>query len=307
MIGMKSRPLTAIVLLNYNGFKDTIECIESILLNVPNELYHIIVVDNASKNDSVEQLKLYIKGLKKDNIHFIQSEKNNGYSSGNNIGVEYARKHTESEYFWILNNDIIVKNDALSPLIYLMESKDSIGIVGSLLLFKEEPEVIQSIGGSFNKYLARSKQLGFKLNKASISNWEPKQVEFVNGASLFVSKRFIQQVGLLCEDYFLYYEEVDWAIRAKKKQFRVFIVPQSIVYHKQGASTNNDAKGKRNLDMMYYQFRNLILFYRKFYPSLTWIAIIAVCLRCIKFAIKQDVAFFRLCLKVYRYHLNLKH
>lgn len=281
-----------IIVLNYNNWKDTIECLES-LFKLKRISFKIIVCDNKSTNDSMENIKKwadgslkikfnitnplfkdiiyplekkplsYISLRKKDlfnNINImdkklilIENDENKGYSAGNNVGIQYALKQNDCKYVWILNNDTIVDNLSLFFLTQKMEKNPFIGICGTKTLFYYEPNKIQCEAGFYyNKWLAYP----FK-KKYTVYN-----LSYINGASMLVSKDFLNNIGLLCEDYFLYYEEIDWAIRAKQ-HYQLGYSPQSIIYHKEGGSINKDKK--KSLLSDFYAIRNRILVTKKFY------------------------------------------
>lgn len=144
---------------------------------------------------------------------------------------------------WLLNNDTEVQPDSLTRLVERAQEDDSIGIVGSTLLYHHNRRRVQALGGArYNRWLGVAKHIGEGQNwdkiKDNIRRDEiERQMDYVVGASMLVSRRFIEAVGLMSEDYSLYFEELDWAIRGKKKGFRLAWAPDSIVYHKEGATT----------------------------------------------------------------------
>lgn len=300
----KSGDKVSIILLNYNSFKDTIECVLSLNKHIDHSNYQIVIVDNASTDGSSIHLKQFLEKEQLSQVHFIQSEVNGGFSNGNNLGIQFAINQLDAEFIWLLNNDTVIKEDALSPLLKAMKSNKEIGILGSLLLFYHDTNVIQASGGSFYPKKARIVQEDYNMNINKLTDLKLKLVDFPIGASMFVSKEFLDKVGYLSEDYFLYFEELDWAERAKLKGYKCFVELNSKVFHKQGASTKNQVYSKKNLKMMYYQFRNLITFYKKYYPSLSHIAYFMVMLRAIKFAFIQDPKFLCVGIKACNYHLR---
>lgn len=288
----------AIIILNYNGYQDTIECVNSILTHIQTE-FELVIVDNCSTNDAIVQLNTHKKkNLIWEKVFIIKTKENNGFSAGNNFGIEFANKHFGSDYFWLLNNDTIVKDDALSPLIQKYESNAKSGIIGSKLLFYDQPSVVQALGGRFNKFTGKFIQIGFGKSIHDLNVQEAQEIDFVIGASLFVSKGFLKKVGLLSEDYFLYFEEIDWSIRSHQNGFETLSCLESEVFHKQGSTTKNRANGKRNLKMMYFQFKNLILFYRKYFPGLFFVPFCVITFRCLKLTIKEDRKFLKLWVQV---------
>ncbi len=258
-------PRVHIVLLNWNGWQDTIECLESLEdLEYPN--FEVVVVDNASTDDSVNEIKEKYPG-----ITLLESDYNLGYAGGNNIGLCYALEDN-ADYVWLLNNDTVVHKDALRSLIDKMREKPSAGICGSRLIYYHDRETLQALGGGiYNKWLGTTEHIG--ANKPASNDYDEhrieQQLDYIVGASMLVSRQFLEEVGLLSEDYFLYYEELDWAMRGREK-FKLGFAGNSIVYHKEGASikaTNRQLNAKSRLSD-YYQIKNRLKFTFKFYPHL---------------------------------------
>ncbi len=292
-----SSKLTAIVLVNFNGASDTIECIKSINSNLKGS-FKVIIVDNASTDSSCTVLKEFLENNTFSfELKLIEAKHNNGFSSGNNIGILKAKEAWTPDYYWLLNNDTTVDEESLIQLIRVKNQVPKSGIIGSKLLFFDAPTIVQARGGKIKKWIGKFVQIGY--NSPSIQEENNREiVDYVIGASLFIGQDFIDTVGLMSEDYFLFYEEVDWALRAKKQGLNCINCNESIVYHKQGRSTGNHSKQRRNPKMMYYQFKNLILLYRKFYPGLFLVPISVIVYRCLKLGFKEDVIFFRLMLEV---------
>lgn len=287
----------SIIVLNYNGFQDTLECINSLKKHLSSN-YSIVLVDNASTDQSVSVFKDLIEKGEWKEITLLEAKQNNGFSAGNNLGLNYAKTHFQSNYFWLLNNDTCLKDDALSPLIHESQNQPNVGILGSLLLFYDRPNTAQGIGGRLNRYTGKFEQVGFNKRREEIDALDKEKLDFVIGASLFVNRSFLDKVGLLAEDYFLYFEEIDWSLRAKEKGFYTQCCLGSIVYHKQGKATGNKVNGKKNKKAMYFHLANLILLYRKFFPGLIWVSYLMVTLRCIKFALLEDISYLKLWYRV---------
>ncbi len=256
-------PKVFIILVNWNGWEDTIECLQSLeALDYPNR--EVVVVDNGSTDQSVSKIR-----AEYPDITLVGSKKNTGFAGGNNLGIKYANEK-DADYYWLLNNDTVVEKDALSALVERMEENPAIGICGSKLIYYHQRDTVQALaGGQYNKWLGVSTNIG---GQAAVDvEINPEEVEdrldFVIGASMLVSREFIREVGLLNEEYFLYYEEIDWATRAKGK-FKVGFAPESIVYHKEGASIGGKqalpAEKSRKSD--YYQIKNRLKFTASFYP-----------------------------------------
>lgn len=280
-IALKS-PKTAIVIINWNGWSDTIECLES-LCNLSSAEFAVIVVDNASQDESRQKLLAW--GRRNHNLAFagvieqseldtmsiklahkqwlyLQSANNGGFSYGNNLGIRLALL-AGCEYVWLLNNDTVVEPHALTALIEHIEAVHEVGMCGSILRFYDDRNIIQAIGGvNFNFLFARGNQLGQGLpaNDPRVTSIAAKSPTYIAGASMLLTSEFIRDVGLMEESYFLYFEEIDWAVRARP-HWKTAIAIDSIVYHKEGASIGTDSRAKRSQLSQYYLQRNLIRFY----------------------------------------------
>ena len=298
-------PHIYIVILNWNGWRDTIECLESVFrLKYP--LFKVVVCDNASSDQSWEEIKAWAEGRRRASSenpalsHFIeppvpkpveyvtyssppagdallpnpplvliQTGKNLGFAGGNNVGLRYALSKPDCDYVWMLNNDTVVDPAALAHLVQRMQERPTAGLGGSTLLYYNEPSKIQALGGSvYNRWFARGGHIGQCHDASQIPR--PEEIEkcmaYVVGASMLVSRPFLDGVGPLNEDYFLFFEEIDWATRAKGK-FDLTYSAASLVFHREGASIGS---GKSSLDQSelseYYATRNRIIFTRRYYP-----------------------------------------
>jgi GT2 family glycosyltransferase len=277
-----------IILVNWNGWQDTVECLESLLL-LKYQDFRIMVCDNGSGDDSLEQIRSWADhhelsyaeserteaeagGLPAADplLTLIRNDENLGFAGGNNVGLRYALARGDAGYCWLLNNDTVVEADALNYLVSRMEQQPDIGMCGSTILLYHDRVRIQALGGGHY-----CRWVGLPWHYGRFSRWSKKinqaraeaRMNYVEGASMLVSRKFIDDVGLLCEDYFLYFEEADWAIRAKGR-FNLGYAAQSIVYHKVGGSigtSSNPAKMSYTSD--YFNIRNRLLFSRRFYPA----------------------------------------
>lgn len=272
-------PFAVIVVLNWNGWEDTVECLNSLTnLNYPN--YQAVVVDNASTDGSVDEI---VHRFPDQTI--LENSENLGYAAGNNVGIQWAVDH-KADYIWILNNDTEVAVNALCELIERVQFEPNIGICGSTLIYHDRRNRVQAYGGgTFFKYLAITKTIGdgLSIRKPVNQLYIEQKLDFVSGASMLVSADFIMDVGLIAEDYFLYYEEVDWALRSKNR-YKLGYAPKSYVYHKEGASIQKGAENKQRRSKLseYYQIRNRLKITRKFFPHLLpviWFTLFGVILK----------------------------
>lgn len=293
-------PKVYIILLNYNGWKDTIECLESVLKS-DYENYQIIVVDNDSPNNSMEYIINWAEGKQevvydenselmhlsqpfepkpleyvfytkeealsggdrekeltcKHPIIFIQAGENGGFAAGNNIGIKYALSKDDFGYIWLLNNDTAIEKNSLRILVD-DASKNDFGISGSALMYYHEPKEVQAYGGTVNKFFGTGSHILY------VSEIE-KKLDYVVGASFLIDKKVINKIGLMPEEYFLYYEETDYCFNARNNGFKLGIAVESIVYHKEGASSGGltDINNKNEFtDVL--SLKNRIKFHKKY-------------------------------------------
>jgi GT2 family glycosyltransferase len=261
---MKSaqKPSVYIIVLNWNGWRDTIECVHSLKkLGYPN--YHILVIDNASTDESINKIQNEFR-----DINILQMDKNKGYAGGNNAGIRYALAHG-ADYIWILNNDTVVDSNALWPLVKKMEENPTIGLCGSLLKDYHHPNQIQALGGCrYYKWIGISH--AFVLQKQLRGEYDIEYIErsldYISGSSMFVSRAFVNSIGLMNDKYFLYYEEIDWAIR-NGQTYKLGFAPESIVYHKMHASINAGKEANRKMSKKsdYYKAKSRLMFTRTYY------------------------------------------
>ena len=289
-----------IIILNYNGWSDTIECIKSILA-LEYQNYQLVIVDNNSQDESLRRIQHYLskkltipfvlydkntadKGgdlINEDNkIILIDAQENKGYAAGNNIGIRFAQARNDYDYIWVLNNDTTVDSQALNHLVESANKVNDVGIWASKLLYYHNPDTIQNVGCTYNKWLCTSSQIGHleKDEEQYDDDGTSRKIDFVVGASAFVTKRFIDTVGEMCEDYFLYCEELDWALRGKKERFSLGYSFKSKVYHKEGGSIGSDTANKNQRSKLsdYYGIRSKLILVRKFYPSFLPLAYLGV-------------------------------
>ncbi len=277
-----------IILVNWNGWRDTLECLESLLqLDYPD--FRIVVCDNGSGDDSLNQIRNWAdnhtvslveyqrreaeSGGRDDSnplLTIISINENLGFAGGNNVGIRYGMARGDIDYYWLLNNDTVVKPDALTHLVGRMKENPEIGICGSTICLYHNRSKIQALGGGYYCHW-----LGLPWHYGRFTHWNgtvdyqraEARMNYVEGASMLVSRKFIEQIGLISEDYFLYFEEVDWAVRAKGR-FSLGYAPESIVYHKVGASIGTSSNpAKKSLTCDYYNIRNRIRFTKQYHPA----------------------------------------
>ena len=260
-----------VIILNWNGATDTIACIESLArLNGP--LPKVIVCDNASSDDSWGRLQSCVADHPEMNIHLQQTGANLGFAGGNNVGLRIALSDPSMEFVWLLNNDTVVEPDSLALQLRYMREHPQVGICGSTLLYADEPDRIQAVGGRYHPWQISAKHvLGHhRYSESLCRSVDPGEFDYVVGASMFVRRNVLEKVGLLSEDYFLYFEEIDWATRMKRilPGMTLGYAPDSLVYHKEGGSTQSSNRVRKTYRYFadYFFITSHLKFSRKHYP-----------------------------------------
>lgn len=245
----KSYPSVWIIIINWNRWTDTEACLKSLEdLTYPN--FSVLVVDNGSTDGSVERLK------RLNGINTILLKTNEGFVGGNNIGVDYARKH-QPDYFLLLNNDTLVDAHFLSRLVTVLESTPDIGIAGPLICYAGLPDTIWSAGGSIDLSRGETSMVGIGQKKELFDSRSPFSVDFVTGCALLVKRQVIDEIGFLDDRFFAYYEETEFCVRARKNGWGCVVVPQALIWHK---ITPEARAASENVH--YYMTRNRLLFIR---------------------------------------------
>lgn len=262
-----------VVILNWNGKKDTVECLNSIdELRIKDCELSIVVVDNASSDGSVEFLK---KRFRK--ITVLGNKENLGFAEGNNVGIRYALENGAG-FVLILNNDTMVDKDLLGRLLDATEKHKDAGIFSPKIYFakgfefhkeryseKEKGRVIWFAGGliDWDNVLASN----YGVDDTDIGQYETERsIDFATGACMFVRRKVFEKIGLFDKKYFLYLEDVDFSQRAKRAGWKILFVPDALVWHK--VSQSSSIGGNLN---DYFITRNRLLFGTR-YASLRTIA-----------------------------------
>ena len=256
---MSNKPYVGIVLVNYNGALDTIECIESID-QMPFNKYKIIVVDNNSSDNSVE---LLTEKKTEKNFELVVLKENNGFSAGNNAGIRVA-KELDVDYILLLNNDTLVKSDFLLQLLEAAVKLPE-GSVLTSTIYDANSDKLWYAKGEFHRLTAKVTQIGIEKRELSSLNGSIP-VSFISGCCMLIPIATLELVGELDESYFLYEEDVDFCCRILQKQLELYYVPDSIIYHKISSSTTKTKK--TSAITQYYMFRNKFIFIKRHYKGI---------------------------------------
>ncbi len=237
-------PSVSIVVLNWNGWNDTLECLAS-LRHLEYSNYRIIVVDNGSTDDSVSQLRNAYP-----DVELLETGRNLGFSGGCNVGIVRAVEQG-AEYIWLLNNDTTVHPGALTSLVDTAMSDARIGATGSAIYSAHRPHQLDAWGGGrINFWLGRSRH--------EIRPVRDEAIDFLTGASILISTTVIQRLGLLDEGFFMYWEDADYCFRLRRASFRIAVAGDSRIWHKGSASV-----GKASPQMDTYFNASAARFFRR--------------------------------------------
>lgn len=255
---MNKFPKVSIIILNWNGWRDTLSCIDSLAkIKYPN--YEALIVDNGSDDESIEKLEVESGRWEVEGINFklIENKENLGFAGGNNRGIEEAIKNG-ADYVLLLNNDTIVDPIFLDKLIEAGESDKNIGIIGSKIYFYSDPNRIWFAGGKIN--WLKTKGYHLKLNEKEPDRQGSDGIEkilpadYITGCAILIKREVIEKIGYLGEDYFLYYEDTDYCLRARKSGWQCVLAPKSHIWHKISQSTK-----ELSPSYIYYHTRNGLL------------------------------------------------
>jgi len=247
---MVKLPQVTIIVLNWNGLNDTLDCLES-LDQLDYQSYEAVVVDNGSGDGSVPVIREQFPG-----VTIIENGENLGYTGGNNVGLRYAMIQG-ADYALLLNNDTVVDPAFLRILMDTAEAESSVGIAGPTIYYHERPDVIWSAGGAIDWQRGSTRMVGLDERDEGQFGQEPREVDFVTGCALLVKRAVLERVGLLDERFFAYYEETEWCVRASQAGFKIMHVPLAYIWHKISPATQGDSPL-----VHYYMTRNRLLFLR---------------------------------------------
>lgn len=242
-------PSVAIILVNWNGLEFTRACLSS-LEKVDFPDFQVILVDNDSKKPEGQVLKKEFPKLV-----LLENEQNLGFAGGNNVGIRKALEMGFS-HIMLLNNDTLVEPDFLGKMILAFSKNPKLGLLQPMICFLDEPEKIWSAGGKFISLLGRAKTLG---DRKTLKNYQPfsKKLDWATGCCMLFTREAILQSGLLNEQYFAYFEDVEWSLRIRNQGFEIGLVPEAKIYHEAGGSSKKShSEGTLSARVFYYHVRN---------------------------------------------------
>lgn len=252
-------PKVSIVILNWNGYEVTRECLASLSkIDYPN--YEIVLVDNGSADGSPERLAAEFPG-----VGVIRNKENLGFTGGNNVGIRRALQEN-ADYVLLLNNDTVVAPQFLSKLIRAGESDKRIGLLNPKIFYFEPSNRIWYAGGAFNIWKGIASHRGAReVDRGQYDTQE--EVTFITGCAFVIKTEVIRKIGLLDDSLFYSYEDADWTIRSLNAGYKALYVPSSVVWHKESIDVKRNA-GKAFRD--FYNVRNSLLLARRYARLCHW-------------------------------------
>lgn len=249
-------PMISIITLNWNTTAVTGEFLRSVSEHCSYPSYEVIVVDNASKEDPTKTLQTILPTVK-----VIRNSENLGFSGGNNTGIRAAA----GEYLFIVNNDTEFTAGLLEELISVFRSHPDAGIVSPKFHYFFNKGTIEYAGyNKVNVFTGRNGMIGCGEKDAGQHN-KLKTTHYAHGGAMMLSRKAIEDAGLMPEIFFLYYEELDWSEQIKRSGYKIYYQPGALIYHKESMTT-----GKSSPLKTYYLTRNRILFMQRNMPLLNY-------------------------------------
>lgn len=262
-----------VVILNWNRADDTLECLKSVgRLKVTGFQLSVVVVDNASSDNSVAIINNQKSKIKNLKVKVIENSENKGYAGGNNVGIKHALKN-KADYVLVLNNDTIIDKNMLIELLKIAKRHKQAAILSPKIYFAKGYEfhkksykktdlgkVIWSAGGEMDWDNVFGKNYG--VDKVDRGQFEKtKEIDFATGACMFLSAKALKEVGIFDSRYFMYFEDADLCLRMIKKGWKIYYVPEAHVWHKvaQSSGIGSDLND-------YFISRNRMLFGMQYAP-----------------------------------------
>lgn len=273
----------AVIIINYNGEKDTLECLNSLKKIIKNAYELVVfVVDNGSNSKFKVQSSLFAREASKVfELKIIRSEVNLGFSGGNNLGIHHAIQN-KADYILFLNNDTLVHKNFIIELLKVIKQDPRIGIAVPKIYFER--------GYEFHKDLYKSNDLGKVLWYAGgvmdlrnvighhrgvdeVDNGQydkEQEIDYATGCCILIKKEILEKIGLFDEKYYLYYEDSDLSQRVRQIGYKIVYVPKAIIWHKNAGSAGGSGSNLQD----YFITRNRLLFGMRYAPLKSKIALI---------------------------------
>lgn len=226
---MTLKPKIAIIILNWNGKRDTLACLHSVAaIDYANRT--TIVVDNGSTDGSADTIRSQFP-----DVMLIENRENLGFAEGNNVGILFALK-TDADLIFLLNNDTVVDPGLLNAFASCFEEHPEAGILGAKICLFDQRDTLDHWGGMWNSKSGQFDLIGLRRKADAEGADGPQKIDYVCGAALIAKREVWEQIGLLEPRFFLIWEESDFCFRARKAGFATLTCPKALIYHKVSAS-----------------------------------------------------------------------
>ena len=250
----------AIIIVNWKQYELTINCLLSIK-KLEYKNWKVILVDNESNFEKINKIKSDF-----NKVEVIESKENLGFASANHLGIKYAIKN-KFEYIMLLNNDTEVNKKFLSPLLNSFQNDNSLGAVQPLIMNYNNRVKVWNAGGYLNNFF------GFPYTNKL--NNKKRQIDWITGCCIVLKTKVIKKAGLMDEDFFAYYEDVDWSLRIKKLGYKLGIVESSVIFHHGTKSSNiSNSEGTLSPFVHYLNIRNHIYLIKKHSDKFNFIGVL---------------------------------
>lgn len=253
-----TQPFLQVIILSNNSRENALACLAS-LFQSDYQNFHVILLDNSSADGTVDAVAAAYP-----EVQVVSLTENLGYAGNNNVGIRMALERG-AEWILVLNDDTVLDTACLTTLMQAVTTDPKIGIAGPMVYHFNEPQVIQSAGGMLGKYW-NSLHLG--QNELDHGQFPaPHSVEWISGCAILMRRAVIEQVGMLDPNYFLYWEETEWCLRASRAGWKIVHVPQARLWHK-GVQRDYEPKPY----VTYYTTRNQLFTLAKHKaPLMAWV------------------------------------
>ena len=241
-------PLTYAIILNYNSSNESIALFRN-LEKLGEKSLVVLVIDNASPEEDRQLLK---KAIPESNL--ILNNTNKGYAAGNNAGVNIALQK-KADYIWILNPDIRADEKALKILIDTLTKDHQLAAVGPRIVHRHKPGFIFSDGEIMDRALCKTSHKNHNLPVAKVPSKLDYAIDYIDGSSILLNSKAVEEIGNLPEEYFLYFEETDWCFKAREMGWKLAVNSNAVVY--------NVTSDKKSI-FHYYMSRNRLIFSKKY-------------------------------------------
>lgn len=249
---MKPQPLVSIITINFRQAAITCDLLDT-LRQLSYTNVELLLVDNGQQQDESTLFREHYPA-----VQIISSIENVGFAGANNLAI----RHAKGEYILLLNNDTLVPSGFLEPIVDTMERHEKIGIVSPKIYYHDIPNTLQFAGEGQIDYRTGRGQDTAKGQLDQGQFEQSKTISLAHGACMLIRRRALEDIGLLSEDYFLYYEELDYCVRTRQAGWEIWYTAESYIHHRESMSV-----GKFSVLKTYYMFRNRWLFIQRFAPQ----------------------------------------